>query len=1314
MEKETRSAIERATQRARHILEADFVEQLQGDYDVMLDGRVGETAGAHLVGRQKALRARIVAAVQHKRMAGMAPKEAVADYLRDAAFTTLNRFVALKMLEARGLVQECITKGDASYGFVGEYLAFAKGAKFPDGSGYRLYIESIFDELSTEVKVLFDRRDPAAALWPRRATFEELLEILNAPDLTSVWGEDETIGWVYQYFNSGDERRKMREESQAPRNSRELAIRNQFFTPRYVVQFLSDNTLGRIWYEMRKGETQLVNVCQYMVRQVDEVFADGAAPVDGKENVESHRAAKDPRDLRIIDPACGSGHFLLYCFQLLLTIYEEAWGAEDAPVSEVTGRRLREDYPDVTDLRRAIPALILGHNLHGVDIDPRCAQIAQLALWMRAQRAYQDHGIARSDRPIIRRSNIVIAEPMPGDAGLVDEFAATLNPPVLGHLFKEIVGEMTLAGEMGTLLPIEKRIVFSIQQARKDFVEQQRRSAQGFLPGLAPEHRQTELDLSGIDDDSFFAQAEEKIFASLKHFAADAVNGVGARRRLFADDAQQGIAFIDLSRKDFDVVLMNPPFGESTKSAFIEVKKRYPDAYYDLLACFIERGLQLSTGLLGCLGSESCLYGKYLAAWRSRSLIPGADYVVDLGDGVLDAVVKTAALVVQKNSPATEIRFIDVTSSAEKEQAIAAERRPIGIPREDFYRVPNQALVHSMPSSVRALFSKFPKAEQRGVKARSGLTTYDDDRFLRLLWEAPPSKLGAARKWIPIFKGGGAHTFYNDVHLVVNFEHGGREVGAFNYLLYGTDAQSRRASDYYYREGCCYGRAAGRWFAAKPLFSGMVFGDKGPAIVSDGTLSPNALLSFLNSDPVRYLLHTQAQGGGIRTLHIETGLIDELPLPEFSRQDRDLFESAAREAIAIRENQHAISELEPVFDPSLYTEPMSLRERRDALEKRLRDGDVRIMQLVSAVSAAVGRNFALEPEVATSFPPLEQHRAVDLHAMVTIRAVAISLVSFAIGKAFRRFAQKSPASTDGPSFPLMGVYAPVGGAGDAGFLVDDAGHPRDIAAAVGRALSESGTSVEEVEEVLGADLRTFISKQFFDMHRTQYSRSRRKSPVYWQLATPSASYSVWVYFHDLNKDTLFRLRNDVINPKLDLEKKRLEELRSEEAARSARALRDQIEQTTRLVDDLTTMRNYVSTLASLWHPKLDDGVVVNFAMLWRLVPHTTSWQKDLRAKWEDLVSGKCDWTGMAMHLWPERVIGKCAEDRSLAIAHGLEDVFWFEDDKAKWNPRTTPLRPIEELVAERTSSAVKDALKRVLEAPEPVAPGKRGRKGKTS
>jgi hypothetical protein len=313
----------------------------------------------------------------------------------------------------------------------------------PESAGYRLYIESLFDELSTEVKVLFDRRDTASVLWPKRATFEALLEVLNATDLRGVWSEDETIGWVYQFFNSGDERKKMREKSQAPRNSRELAVRNQFFTPRYVVEFLVDNTLGRTWLEMHGDGSGLAARCRYFVRS--------------DEKRTRVRPRKDPRDLRVLDPACGSGHFLLYCFDLLLTIYEEAWAAGVSGArSHATGGTLRDDYPDVADLRRATPSLILAHNLHGVDIDPRAAQIAVLALWLRAQRAWKDARIQVTERPPVCRTHIVVAEPMPGDTALVEEFAARLEPPLLRDLFRNMVSEMRLAGELGTLIPVEK------------------------------------------------------------------------------------------------------------------------------------------------------------------------------------------------------------------------------------------------------------------------------------------------------------------------------------------------------------------------------------------------------------------------------------------------------------------------------------------------------------------------------------------------------------------------------------------------------------------------------------------------------------------------------------------------------------------------------------------------------------------------------------------------------------------------------------------------------------------------------------------
>lgn len=601
VDKHTRNAIDNATQRARKLLAEDFAAQLEGDFDVLRSGEVPAVAGAHLTPQQVFQREKIVATLSHKCAAGMTAAEAVADYIRDAAFTTLNRFAALKMLEARRLVQECVSKGEASAGYR-EFCGFAPSLPLlPHGAGYRLYIESLFDELSTEVKVLFDRRDPASVLWPRRAAFEELLDILNAPDLASIWGEDETIGWFYQYFNSSDERRKMRGESQAPRNSRELAIRNQFFTPRYVVQFLADNTLGRIWYEMRETKTALADQCEYMVRKPDEEFA--------------HRPKKDPRDIRVLDPACGSGHFLLYAFDLLTTMYEEAYADPASPVSDATGRSLADDYSSLGELRRAIPGLVLAHNLYGVDIDPRCAQIAQLALWMRAQRAYRDLDIRRDERPQIRRSNIVIAEPLVADDRVAADFLTQLHDDGLKQVFKDLIDALALAGDLGLLLPLESR------RPRP----------------LAPGYEQ-----------NLFTPTEDRIGEALERFVVDKSPGDSMRRRLFADDLAHGMGLIAAANQKYSVILMNPPFGASTGRAKTLFDGIYTLTKNDIYAAFVECGIEMlsSRGRLGAITSRSGFFLSSFQEWREDILLKKALPVVvaDLGYGVLDsAMVETAA-----------------------------------------------------------------------------------------------------------------------------------------------------------------------------------------------------------------------------------------------------------------------------------------------------------------------------------------------------------------------------------------------------------------------------------------------------------------------------------------------------------------------------------------------------------------------------------------------------------------------------------------------------------------------------------------------
>jgi hypothetical protein len=120
------------------------------------------------------------------------------------------------------------------------------------------------------------------------------------------------------------------------------------------------------------------------------------------------------------------------------------------------------------------------------------------------------------------------------------------------------------------------------------------------------------------------------------------------------------------------------------------------------------------------------------------------------------------------------------------------------------------------------------------------------------------------------------------------------------------------------------------------------------------------------------------------------------------------------------------------------------------------------------------------------------------------------------------------------------------------------------------------------------------------------------------------------------------------------------------------------------------------------------------APLWKLVPRNKSWQRELKSKWDALVAGKYDWSHLAMHLWPERVVPKCAADRSLAIAHGLDENFWFEDEDGKWKCYEKPKKAIDALVRERTSVSVKAALKSLLEAPETARVAKRPRRSRAA
>ena len=689
-DQKTRNLLQRTVSACRKILDEEFALQRRSIYGINDDGTVAPLELlAHLPDEDmqtaRLLRDRLEHLVtgltaQGKKEA-QARQEAVGRLTRELAFTVLNRLAALRMAEERGIVLECVRQILQSEGFL--LFQQSSGGAFGDTfQSYRAYLFVLFDELAIDLGVLFSRWDPAGLLFPGKDALEAVLkelggtgtamarEVISPDEFNAIWIEDETVGWIYQYYNDQAERKKMREESAAPRNSRELAVRNQFFTPRYVVEFLTDNTLGRIWYEMTRGGTTLKEQCSYLVRRPNEIFLQPGETVPEQPKQDNlsqedllkqpvhipHRPLKDPRTILMLDPACGSMHFGLYAFDLFEVIYDEAWALEETLGADALSRppgmkSLHDTYAGKDAFLKDVPRLVIENNIHGIDIDPRAAQIAGLALWLRAQRAWQDMDLAPAQRPAIKRSNIVCAEPMPGEKELLREFVEREFPvadrAVCLRLLEAIFDKMQLAGEAGSLLKIEEEIRSAIEDARDAWQKLATKPPELFTTtelhqlSTAPELTGLEQAVSSLTTDprhlttDFWERIEERIYAALRDYAEQAENGGGFQRRLFAEDAARGFAFIDVCRKRYDVVVMNPPFGDFSKQWKDEAREAYPNSYNDILGTFVDSFLhRLSDGgRLGAITSRTCFFLTSFTKWRTKVVLERATMgaLADLG-----------------------------------------------------------------------------------------------------------------------------------------------------------------------------------------------------------------------------------------------------------------------------------------------------------------------------------------------------------------------------------------------------------------------------------------------------------------------------------------------------------------------------------------------------------------------------------------------------------------------------------------------------------------------------------------------------------
>lgn len=277
------------------------------------------------------------------------------------------------------------------------------------------------------------------------------------------------------------------------------------------------------------------------------------------------------------------------------------------------------------------------------------------------------------------------------------------------------------------------------------------------------------------------------------------------------------------------------------------------------------------------------------------------------------------------------------------------------------------------------------------------------------------------------------------------------------------------------------------------------------------------------------------------------------------------------------------------------------------------------------------------------------------------------LLSWAVGVAFGRFdwrlatgEREAPPEPD-PFDPLP-AKSPGMLPDDAepfyahsGILVDDQGHPNDLARLIEEVLAR-------VEAPVPADMRRWLQRDFFPLHLRQYSKSRRKAPIYWPLSTNSGSYTVWICYPSLTDQTLFTAVNDFIEPKLKQVGQDVATLRIKGSARS-RDDEKTFEALQALELELIELRDNLLAIAQTYRPNHDDGVQITAAPLWQIFCHKP-WQKILKDTWTKLEKGDYDWAHLAMAYWPGRVREKCKTDKSLAIAHDLEHLYVEPEPKA--------------------------------------------------
>lgn len=1094
--------------------------------------------------------------------------------IEEAAYTWFNRLTALRYLDAQGwhpfnakilmpatgeetqpeilkmanagsMPEEL--KGPANHRRIIDLLNRNIPSQNPEQEAYRLLVigacrfyhatlPSIFAKVDDETELLLP--DDLLGDLSIAAGFRTEIQDADCDDV-------EVIGWLYQFYISEEKDTVMARKSAVP--TEDIPAVTQLFTPHWIVRYLVENSLGRLWLLNRPTSGLKVHMPYYIECDAETEFL----------------KITKPEEIKLVDPAVGSGHMLTYAFDLLYLIYEE------------------EGYP-ASD----IPGLILKHNLHGIEICPRAAQLAELALAFKARkkaRRFFQPGV------FVRPQITELQEVRFND----DELQEYIKELKLGELFNQgvikLLHQFEEAKNFGSLIQpcLDERTICDIRSA---------------------------IDSKDLGGQLFLQETNRKVKVVI-HQA-------------------------ELLSRRYNCAILNPPYLNRLNGSLKEFVGTYFEDYKsDLFSAFVirARSLVVGSGILGIVSPNVWMYIKSHSALR-RTLLTECqiESLTELSlTGFSGATVQLCAFIFSNKHNtdghiSSYIRLVDFKSEQDMEvktlEAIANQKCGwfFRTDSDSFNKIPGSPIAYWLSKQAIKAYERNSRLGDR-CHGQPGLQTSNNAIFVRQWSEVTFSDIGfgcasneaakaSGRRWFPYLKGGDFRKWYGNQSEIVNWGNDGADIkkyvaNKYPYLNGNIDYVVKDRG-YYFRRLISYTKITSAKFSARTAYSGFLFDVAGSSVFPSAE-EQELILGFLCSSLTEMFVKAQNP-----TLNIQSGDIANLPF------DASLFDSVQDDVRRLVAEMITLARTDwdnfetswdfrdqPLLRPGLKGATLDTSWRNWETQST---SAIRRMQNLETENnkifiAVYGLDGELQPEV-----PEEQ---ITL-ARADARRDMAAFLSYAAGCMMGRYSLDKPGLILADAGDTLEQYlAKVGKSKDQllfqpdndGILpvMDVEWFEDDIVSRLEAFLvatfgAEKLTeNIQFIEKSLGTDIRTYFLSGFYKDHLQTY----KKRPIYWMAQSPKKAFCALIYIHRYTKDTLSLLLNSYLRPYIVKLNARIEILAQTEVSagstREKTAARKELEKLRKHVRECQDWERDVLLPAaqSRIELDLDDGVKVNYLKL---------------------------------------------------------------------------------------------------------------------